>query len=716
MKQSDRIYSKLESKIDYLPKAEVELIHQAYSVAKVAHEGQKRITGQPYITHPIIVAGILADMRMDCQTIMAALLHDVIEDTPITKEFLIEQFSQEVAELVDGVTKLTQIEYRTRTEKDAEYFRKMLMAMTRDIRVIIVKLADRLHNMRTLEPLEAEKRRRIARQTLDIFAPIANRLGMHDLCLELQDLGFKALYPSRYRVLQSSVRQARGNRKEIMSDIYNEIEEKLKKSHLTSYTLEGREKNIYSIYRKMKKKNAVFSDIMDVYALRIVVSDADNCYRALGIVHSVFKPVPERFKDYIAIPKANSYQSLHTTLFGPYGVPVEIQIRTEEMNKLANSGIAAHWLYKSDEKQLSYSHIRARKWVQNLLAMQESAGTSSEFLENMKTDLFPDEVYVFTPTGKIMELPVGATAVDFAYAVHTDLGKTCVAVKIDRQLAPLSTILSNGQTVEVITNPSACPNAAWLNFVVTAKARSSIRHFLKNQLRDESVSLGRQLFDRALAHYSLSTDTVSKTAIDFVLKKMGFTKLDDLLDQIGLGNQVAMLVVNRYMKVLKDQHIDVQQSDEGVNEAKPLLIRGTEGVVVSFASCCHPIPGDMIVGVLLAGQGVIIHMETCSKIQKLRHLPERCMPVRWAEDVSGEFEVPVIIEVDNRRGALAAIALSVADAGANIEDIHIDERDGQHFLVTLKLLVRDRVHLANAMRKLRRLKPIVRIQRTAVKQ
>ena len=483
-----RLFKKLRRKLSYLSEKQIEEIYHAYLTAAMAHEGQKRFTGDPYITHPVSVACILADIRMDKQSIMAALLHDVIEDTEIEKQTLREEFGEQVAELVDGVSKLTQIEFRSRAEAQAENFRKMVLAMAKDIRVIIVKLADRLHNMRTLEPLRPAKRRRIAQETLDIFAPIANRLGMHSFYVELEELGFEALYPHRQAVLKEAVRKARGNRKEILSVIFESLKEEIGRHHLSYCEVIGREKHLYSIYKKMRNKNLSFNEIMDVYAFRIIVDNIDNCYRVLGIVHGLYKPLTERFKDYIAIPKANYYQSLHTTLFGPYGVPIEIQIRTQEMDEMANYGIAAHWLYKTGEKFISNTQVYAQKWVKNLLEMQQSAGSSLEFIENVKVDLFPDEVYVFTPHGDIMELPNGSTPVDYAYAVHTDIGNTCVTAKIDRQLAPLSTLLLNGQTVEIIISSNARPNPAWLDFVVTGKARSSIRHFLKIQQRVESIA------------------------------------------------------------------------------------------------------------------------------------------------------------------------------------------------------------------------------------
>jgi guanosine-3',5'-bis(diphosphate) 3'-pyrophosphohydrolase len=702
-----RLFDKLKVKLDYLSDEEIEKIYQAYLVANTAHEGQKRSTGEAYITHPVAVAGILADMRMDHQSIMAALLHDVIEDTGVDKQALTEQFGEEVAELVDGVSKLTQIEFSSRAEAQAENFRKMLLAMARDIRVILVKLSDRLHNMRTLETLIPEKRRRVSRETLEIFAPIANRLGMHRLSLELEDLGFKALYPFRYRALKNALAMVRGIRKEIMAKVQQTLQDGLNRVGLKDFEISGREKHLYSIYKKMRDKHLSFAEITDVYAFRIVVDTVDHCYQALGIAHSLYKPVSERFKDYIAIPKANGYQSLHSTLFGPYGLPMEIQIRTQAMEQMASSGIAAHWLYKSGDKFNESSQVRAQQWVRNLLEMQQRTGSSLEFIENVKIDLFPDEVYIFTPKGAIMELPAGATAVDFAYTVHTDIGDTCVAAKIDRQLASLSTTLKSGQTVEIITAPGARPNPVWLDFVVTSKARSGIRHFLKTQQRSESVSLGKKLLNKALSSLGLSLKKISPESMQFLLKEVNLETTDDLLEDIGLGNRVAMLVANRLAAAMSEKEMKV----DTIRHAKPLEIKGTEGMVVNYASCCYPIPGDPIVGVLNAGQGILVHMEQCKQLQLLRHHPERYMPVRWAEQVQGEFMVPIKVEVINERGMLAAIALAIAEAEANIDDVSVNERDGRHYQVQMKISVHSRIHLARVMRNVRKLKSVLKIFR-----
>lgn len=704
-----RLFKKLRRKLDYLNSQRVERIHQAFLMAADAHRGQRRVTGEPYISHPVAVACILADMKMDDQIIVAALLHDVIEDTPLEKKAISEKFGDEVAELVDGVSKLTQIEFVSRAEAQAENFRKMVMAMARDIRVIIVKLADRLHNMRTLGSLHSQKQRRIARETLGIFAPIAKRLGMREVSVELEELGFSALYPMRYCVLKDAVQHTRGNRKKILALIEKNLHDGLSQSNLSSYTITGREKHLFSIYRKMRNKHIPFNEIMDVYAFRIIVDDLDSCYRALGIIHGLFKPIPERFKDYIAIPKANAYQSLHTTLFGPYGFPIEVQIRTAEMDRTATTGIAAHWLYKTTNTSLSESQLRAEAWVKSLLELQKDTVNPLEFIENVKVGLFPDEVYVFTPKGDIMELPASATAIDFAYAVHTDVGNNCVAVKIDRHLAPLSTPLGNGQAVEIITTSGGRPNPAWLDFVITSKARSSIRQFLKTQRRSESIALGKQLLKKVLADRSISLKKLSQWIIDFTLKETHLKSFDDLLEEIGLGNRMAVLVAQRIAAVTEETEAETKIRLPA--EEMPLIIKGTEGIVINFATCCYPIPGAPIIGVIDVGRGILVHTERCLSITKLRRYPDRFMSLRWSEQANGEFPTSVRVQVVNKRGTLAILTLAMAEADANIEDITIEEREGLHYIVMFRITVRDRVHLAMVLRRLRQVKQIVKIMR-----
>lgn len=686
----------------YLDGDQVNLVRRAYFYAEQAHDGQRRRSGEAYVTHPLAVASILADMHMDHQSLMAAMLHDVIEDTGIAKEALDSQFGECVAELVDGVSKLTQMNFETKAEAQAENFQKMAMAMARDIRVILVKLADRLHNMRTLEVLSGEKRRRVAKETLEIYAPIANRLGMHSMRIEFEDLGFKAMHPMRSERIRTAVKRARGNRKEIVNKIEESITHCLAREGMEGEVM-GREKHLYGIYQKMRRKRRAFNEIMDVYAFRIVVDKVDTCYRVLGAVHNLYKPLPGRFKDYIAIPKANGYQSLHTTLFGMHGVPIEIQIRTREMEELANNGIAAHWLYKSNEEdQPKGSHARARQWVKGVLEMQQRAGNSLEFIESVKIDLFPDEVYVFTPKGRIMELPKGSTAVDFAYAVHTDVGNTCIACRINRRLAPLSQALESGSTVEIVSAPGARPNPAWLSFVVTGKARTHIRHALKLQRRSESISLGERLLNKVLASFESRIDKLSPERVQAVLAEYHQEVIEDLLEDIGLGNRMAYVVARR---LLSDNN-EALPNSEG-----PLAIRGTEGLVLSYASCCTPIPGDPIVGHLSAGKGMVVHLDSCKNIGDVRHNPEKCIQLSWAKDVTGEFNVELRVELEHQRGLIALLAGSVNAADGNIEKISMDERDGRISVVQLVVSVHDRVHLARVIKKLRALTGVIRITR-----
>ncbi len=687
----------------YLGHDQVNLVRRAYFYAEQAHDGQRRRSGEAYVTHPLAVASILAEMHMDHQSLMAAMLHDVIEDTGIAKEALNAQFGETVAELVDGVSKLTQMNFETKAEAQAENFQKMAMAMARDIRVILVKLADRLHNMRTLDAMPHEKSRRIAKETLEIYAPIANRLGMHNMRVEFEDLGFKAMHPMRSERIRAAVRRARGNRKEIVAKIEESIQVCLQREGMEGEVI-GREKHLYSIYQKMRGKRKAFNEIMDVYAFRIIVDKVDTCYRVLGAVHNLYKPLPGRFKDYIAIPKANGYQSLHTTLFGMHGVPIEIQIRTREMEEMANNGIAAHWLYKSNEDEVPKgNHARARQWVKGVLELQQRAGNSLEFIESVKIDLFPDEVYVFTPKGRIMELPKGSTAVDFAYAVHTDVGNTCIACRINRRLAPLSQALESGSTVEIVTAPGARPNPAWLNFVVTGKARTHIRHALKQQRRSESISLGERLLNKVLASFDTHLEKISPERVQTVLGEYRQEVIEDLLEDIGLGNRMAYVVARR---LLAESGDDTLPSSEG-----PLAIRGTEGLVMSYAKCCTPIPGDPIVGYLSAGKGMVVHMESCRNIVDIRHNPEKCIQLNWAKDVTGEFNVELRVELEHQRGLIALLASSVNAADGNIEKIGMDERDGRISVVQLVISVHDRVHLARVIKKLRALKGVMRITR-----
>lgn len=702
------LFKKLRKRLTYLSDSQVALIYKAYLVSYQAHQGQKRSSGDPYISHPVAVAENLADLKMDQNTLMAALLHDVIEDTTLTKHYLFKQFGQQVADLVDGVSKLTQIEFKSQAEARAENFRKMVLAMTQDIRVILVKLADRLHNMRTLDSLPKHKQRRIARETLDIFAPIAQRLGMHDMAVELEDLCFEALHPTRYRVLSEAMRKARGHRKNVLQQVNQSIREGLQGSGVTFYEVTTREKHLYSIYRKMRNKKKSFSDIMDVYAFRIIVDSKQSCYQALGVVHSLYKPLPERFKDYIAIPKANGYQSLHSTLFGPHGVPVEVQIRTKEMDQFATKGIAAHWMYRQGEGSLDERQLRNQQWLNNLLELQKTTGNPLEFIENAKIDLFPDEVYVFSPKGEIFELPRGSTAVDFAYAVHTDVGNSCSAAKIDHKLAPLSTILKNGQTIEVLASKSARPNPAWLNFVVTGKAKSCIRSFLKKQQREHSVALGEQLLSKSFQSYQLGKKELSDEIKNTIVQETGLSKWEDVLEEIGLGNRMAALVAQRVHDLLQQ----VENSSEELEPStKPVEIKGTEGVVVNYAACCLPIPGDPIISVIRQGSGLIVHHQQCQRMANAVKDPEKYMAVNWADNVAGEFCARLQVDVLNEVGVLASVTSVIAEAGSGIRDLVIRDHDERYYILVIKILVQNRQHLDKIIRRLQRYSYVLKVQR-----
>ena len=690
----------------YLESDQVQEVYRAYLFSAEAHEGQHRMSGEPYIYHPVAAARILAELGLDHKSIIAAILHDVIEDTPTAKDQIAREFGNEVAELVDGVSKLTQIEFESQAEAQAENFRKMILAMVRDIRVILVKLADRLHNMRTLGVMRPEKRRRIARETLDIYAPIANRLGINAIRVELEELGFAALYPLRYRVLEKAVRVARGHRKEVLSKIETAIKRRMHQEELSGRIL-SREKHLYSLYCKIRNKALSFDDVYDVYAFRIVVDTVDTCYRVLGVMHNLYKPVPGKFKDYIAIPKANGYQSLHTILFGPYGVPIEVQIRTEEMDKVAESGVAAHWLYKSGEQNQDQMQAGAREWLRELLEMQKHAGNSLEFLENVKIDLFPDAVYVFTPAGQIMKLPHGATVVDFAYAVHTDVGNTCVAGKVDRQLVPLRTPLRNGQTVEVMTAEGAHPSPAWLSFVVSAKARSSIRHYQKSLKREEAIDLGRRMLDRALAVFNATADGITENRLAILLKEYRIASYEDLLMDVGMGRRLAVLVARALVTPGEDG--PGRPGEE--KSMRPLVIKGTEGMVMHFAKCCRPIPGDPVVGLMTAGRGMVIHTTTCRNLREHRHPPENYIDVQWEPGIEEEYPVEVAVLVADRRGVLATVAAAFGNADSNIENVAIEERDGLTNTLRFTITVHNRQHLARVMRRVRNIPSVMRISR-----
>lgn len=692
----------------YLSPDQVQNIYHAYLFSASAHEGQTRLSGEPYIYHPISVARVLAEMHMDAETIQAAILHDVIEDTETAKEQIKTEFGDDVAELVDGVSKLTHLEFESKLEAQAENFRKMMLAMVKDVRVIIIKLADRLHNMRTLDVMRLEKRKRIARETLDIYAPIALRLGMHGLRVELEELAFKALWPMRYRVLKEVIRRANINRDALLLEVEKNIRERLEQANIVS-RIHGREKNIFSIYRKMKDKRLQFSEVYDVFAFRIVVKTVDTCYRVIGVVHNLYKPVPGKFKDYIAIPKKNAYQSLHTILFGPKGMPIEVQVRSEEMDHVAQSGIAAHWMYKNKDagNDNTAPHIRTRKWLNTVSEMQYRSGSSLEFLESVKVDLYRDEIYVFTPRGDIMELPINATTIDFAYAVHTDIGNHCVAAKINRRLEPLSTVLQNGQTVEIITSPSGRPNPAWLNFIVTAKARSNIRSFLKNLQSSEALELGRRLLNKALRAYDKSWQDISDREQANLLKDLQLESEEELFREIGLGNRMAPFVA-KHIESLRGSWIKLRRKSESKH---PLAIRGTEGMVVSFGKCCYPIPGDAIIGIMTAGRGLVVHHIKCENTKRKTTSRDKWIHVYWANDIVNEFTAEISIRTANEPGVLAVVASKISEAGSNIENMVFDEKLGSTTMINVLLTVKDRVHLARIMRSIRNIPQIYKVKR-----
>ena len=694
----------------YLDQNQINDCIRAYEFSAAAHTGQFRKSGEAYICHPVSVAITLAEMRMDASGIMAAILHDVIEDTPINKQDLAKLFSEEVAELVDGVTKLTKIDGKsqTRAETQAENVRKMFLAMGKDLRVILVKLADRLHNMQTLVVMSPEKKRRIARETLDIYAPIANRLGMNKIRHKLETLSFQAMYPMRYTILTNALKKAHGNRSKIVDTIENSIKLRLEQADLHC-EVSGREKNIYSIYQKMLQKKVSLSSIFDLYAFRIFCDNVDTCYRTLGIIHNLYKPIPGRFKDYIALPKANGYQSLHTIVIGPYGAPIEIQIRTQEMHRMAESGIAAHWLYKSDDDKTEKFQAQANEWLRDLLEIQKSAGDSLEFIDNLKVDLFPQEVFVFTPKGGIIKMPRGATIIDFAYAVHTDIGNACVSARIDKQLVPLQTKLENGMTVEIITASWARPNALWLNYVTTVKARSSIRNHLKNFKQQEAISLGRRLLEKELQSMHLHLENIEEARIQTLLKVIDLKSMNELLEDIGLGNKMPFLIAKRLTQ--DDINANIKLDDTGRIQQTPLIIKGTEGMVVTLAKCCRPIPGDSIIGYFNPGKGIVVHHNECRNRSIVRKKNTNWLDVEWSWDAVGVFPTELRIEVLNQRGALATIASSISEQGSNIENVTVVEQDDRVCVDLITLTVKDRVNLAKIMRRLKELPIVLKITR-----
>jgi RelA/SpoT family (p)ppGpp synthetase len=694
----------------YLPSADVQKIKEAFRFSDEAHLGQFRRSGAPYITHPLAVAEILTEWRLDGAAIQAALLHDVIEDCGIEQAQLIERFGSTVADLVDGVSKLDRLQFSSTEQAQAENFRKMLLAMARDVRVMLIKLADRLHNMRTLEAVDTERRRRIARETLEIYAPIAHRLGLNTLFRELEELSFEHLYPLRYQVLNKAVLAARGNRREVLGKMMVAVRKSLADAKLKA-EVQGREKTVYGIYRKMADKRLTFSQVLDIYGFRVVVDTPAQCYLALGTLHSLYKPVPGKFKDYIAIPKVNGYQSLHTTLIGPYGTPVEFQIRTKDMHHVAETGVAAHWLYKDDDSDLSELQSRTHQWLQSLLEIQRQTGDSSEFLEHIKVDLFPDKVYIFTPKGRIVALPRDATPVDFAYSIHTDVGNKTVAARINNEIQPLRTQLKNGDMVEIITGEEAKPNPAWVSFVRTGKARSEIRHFLRTMKFDESVELGERLLAQAAQQFSLSLADITDEQWSKVVKQSDSKSREDLWADIGLGRKLPAVVARQ----LALDSVDGEESHaRPVVQASqvPVMVRGTEGMAVQMATCCHPIPDDPIVGHIRKGQGLAVHQAECQNAQRARRAdPDRWIELQWGKDPASNFTVGIDVSALNERGVLGRIAVAIAEAESNILNVHLEDEDAKLALIHFKIQVHDRVHLARVIRSLRRVKNVQQIVR-----
>ena len=696
----------------YLGSPDIALVERAFEFSESAHRGQFRKSGEPYITHPLAVASILSEWRLDAEGLAAALLHDVMEDTSVTRTELESTFGKPVAAMVDGLSKLDQIEFATREEAEAESFRKMLLAMARDVRVILIKLADRLHNMRTLDAMAPAHRKRIARETIDIYAPIANRLGLNALFLELQDLSFKHLYPLRYRILAHAIKTARGNRREVMNRLLDVIRDGFARANIAA-VVSGREKTVYSVYKKMREKHYTFSQVFDIYGVRVLVSDKATCYAALGVLHELYKPIPGKFKDYIAIPKANGYQSLHTTLFGPFGTPLEAQLRTHDMHRVAEAGVAAHWLYKSGgQLDLAEAQRETHRWLQSLLEIQSESRDSKEFLEHVKGDLFPDEIYLFTPKGKIMALPRGATAVDFAYGVHTDIGHHCVAARINYELLPLRTELKNGDHVEILTSPTARPSPSWLSFVATGKARSRIRHYLKGLQQKESAALGERLLNQALATLKVEPESIKWERWEALAKEYGSKTQLEILADIGLGKRLSFVVAQALTRTAaKTEEPATPPSGAAANKPAALTLRGVEGVAIQYAKCCRPVPGDAIVGQFRKGQGLIVHLRDCATLRKQRVDVGELVDVEWAPDVQGVFDSGVRVLVADRRGLLAELATAIGDADANIDTVSMERPDGGDVAMFFGLQVRDRRHLAHMMRALRRVPDVRRVQR-----
>lgn len=704
---ADHPESKLSQAITYLKKSEIQDVYKAYNYAFECHIDQKRRSGEPYITHPVSVACIAANLHLDAPSIIAALLHDVVEDTSATLKEVESQFGKQVTKLVDGLSKLDKLNFNDVVEAQAENFRKMLLAMSSDIRVMIIKLCDRMHNMQTLGHLNEQKRKRIAQETVDIYAPIANRLGLNRIYQELENLCFKHIHPLRHQTITKAIASARGNRKEVVEKILTEVEAKLKKEKIKAEIL-GREKQPASIHKKMSEKNLGFSEISDIYAFRIIVDDIKDCYHALGVLHALYKPIPGRFKDYIAIPKANGYQSLHTTLFGPFGMPLEIQIRTLLMNNLAEAGIAAHWMYKTKENQVTRLQQDTNQWLKRLLEIQSNSADSLEFLEHLKVDLFPDEVYVFSPKGKIFVLPKGSTAVDYAYAVHTDVGNSCFVCKINNELVPLRTEVKTGDHIEIITGPMAKPNPSWLNFVITGKARSQIRAFMKKAESSDLVILGYSILNKALKAFHIEPDSIKKKHWEKLLHDYHLKNKDEILIDIALGRRVNIMVAHQLSSIVSGQgSIGRQEKFLDV-----ISIKGSEGMAIDLADCCHPIPGDPILGYIDKDKGLIIHTHECNEIKKIKVDPEKWVDVEWEPNPDRLFKVKLDILVSNERGVLAKIASVIAEMESNIDKLTTEESDGGGFTsINFLIEVKSRIHLADIIRNLRKIEQVSRITR-----
>lgn len=696
-------FSSFTQHITYLKDDDVARVAEAYEFAIEAHQEQTRVSGEPYVTHPIAVSKTVAEWRLDVHSIMAALLHDVLEDTGTEKSVLADRFGSTVADLVDGLSKMEKIEFQSAQEAQAENFRKMLLAMSRDLRVILIKLADRLHNMQTMSAVRPDKQRRIAHETLEIYAPIANRLGLKKLCRDLEELCFEQLHPLRFRVLANAVQKARGNRSELLSRIYDSMRTKLAESGI-EFELHAREKNTYSIYRKMREKHFTFSQVLDIFGIRVVVPDKPNCYLTLGALHSLYKPIPGKFKDYLAIPKANGYQSLHTTLIGPYGMPMEVQIRTREMDQVAQDGVAAHWAYKGVDGRSELA-VNTHLWLQSLLELHKGSGDAKEFLEHVKIDLFPEEVYVFTPKGKILSLPRGATVVDFAYAVHSDIGDRCIAAKINHSLVPLRNEINNGDRIEIITTAYQNPNPAWLSFVKTARARSKIRHFLKTRQQNEAVRLGERFLDQALRPLGGTLAMLGDSTWDKFVAETGAKSRQDLLAELGLGRRNTAFDARRLMIIGQ-----FEPSESG--ETIALTVTGEESSAMQLAACCRPIPGDRILGVISQGSGIIIHAEGCQQLKRVRHDSDRMIDVEWEPTKDRMFDVTIGIEVKNERGVLASVAAAIANAGSNIHNVGMDEKHADTITrLNFKIEVMNRKHLAQVVRKVRKVTQVIRVIR-----